>query len=54
MVEDIKLSNRSNAPSEAAAKVALKPPGPTPATDPRWGQENCCVREFWAVIERDG
>jgi hypothetical protein len=63
-----KFSNSINAPSEAAAKAATsrrKPlpspsPGPTldpmiPATpDPRWGIENCCVREFWAVIDTDG
>lgn len=46
-----------NAPTEAAAKAAFEPAGraaDVPQTpDPRWGVENCCVREFWAVIERD-
>jgi hypothetical protein len=44
----------TNAPSGAsldkvmaAAKVAA------PASE-AYGVENCCVREFWAVIERDG
>jgi hypothetical protein len=59
-----KFSNSLNAPSEAAAKAATSPravPGPAPSPDPmepptpdpRWGVENCCVREFWAVIDRD-
>ena len=49
-----------NAPSEAAHKAALVPapageaaPGVPATPDPRWGVERCCVREFWAVIERD-
>jgi|GEM_PF-1348101 hypothetical protein len=48
--------NTLNAPHEAGAKAALTATGPAavPATpDPRWGVEGCCVREFWAVIERD-
>ncbi len=59
-----KISNSLNAPSEAAAKAATSPrpvPGPAPrpdpmvppTPDPRWGIENCCVREYWAVIDRD-
>ena len=59
-----KFSNSLNAPSEAAAKAATSPravprPAPSPdpmvppTPDPRWGVENCCVREFWAVIDRD-
>jgi hypothetical protein len=59
-----KFSNSLNAPSEAVAKAATSPrpgPGPAPAPDPmvpptpdpRWGVEHCCVREFWAVIDRD-
>jgi hypothetical protein len=57
MADEKKLSNTINAPSESAHKAAIaRAPGappvlPTP--DPRWGVENCCVREFWAVIERD-
>jgi hypothetical protein len=49
-----------NAPSDAAHKAALVPaaagkaaPGVPTTPDPRWGVERCCVREFWAVIERD-
>ncbi|HEX2835192.1 MAG TPA: hypothetical protein VHW00_19420 [Thermoanaerobaculia bacterium] len=49
-----------NAPDEATHKRVLAaatggaqfPAPPTP--DPRWGVEHCCVREFWAVVERDG
>jgi hypothetical protein len=57
---DEKLHNTLNAPSAAAAKAAVE--GRTdaagaagvPATpDPRWGVQDCCIREFWAVIERD-
>jgi len=50
--------NTLNAPDEATHKKAIAPaPGRAeiPSTpDPRWGVEGCCVREFWAVIERDG
>ena len=59
-----KMSNSLNAPSEAAARAATTPrplPAPPPrpdpmvppTPDPRWGVEHCCVREFWAVIDRD-
>jgi hypothetical protein len=57
MADDKKLSNRINAPSESAAKdarMAKDGSWPIPvAPDPRWGVENCCVREFWAVVETD-
>jgi hypothetical protein len=49
-----------NAPSQAAHADAVRPavggavhPGVPGTPDPRWGVECCCVREFWAVIERD-
>jgi hypothetical protein len=50
-----------NAPNEAAHRAALaaatgaapEAPAVPPTPDPRWGVEGCCVREFWAVIERD-
>jgi hypothetical protein len=52
------IHNTLNAPHEAAAKAALSAvltgPAAVPATpDKRWGVESCCVRQFWAVIERD-
>ncbi len=47
-----KIHDTLNAPDEATAKAAPTP-GVPPTPDPRWGVENCCVREFWAVIERD-
>ena len=60
MAEEHKSHNTLNAPSEAAHKAALVPaaagepaPGVPKTPDPRWGVERCCVREFWAVIERD-
>lgn len=49
-------NNHLNAPSGAAARAAAEAAGQetVPRTpDPKWGVENCCVREFWAVIERD-
>src|ERR1043166_4610155 len=53
-------SNTINAPDEATHKKAISArfspgqPFPAPVTpDPRWGVEACCVREFWAVVERD-
>jgi hypothetical protein len=60
MADEKQLHNTLNAPSEAAAKAAVAARAETagaagvPATpDPRWGVQDCCVREFWAVIERD-
>ena len=47
-----------NAPDEATHRKVIGPTAGQPAVpatpDPRWGVEACCVREFWAVIERDG
>ena len=58
MTEEKQRSNTLNAPSDAAASAAVAPrvgeAAVPPTPDPRWGVENCCVREFWAVIERDG
>jgi hypothetical protein len=61
--KDTTAHNTLNAPHEAAAKAAILPPGirpvggipsgPMPAQGARLGYEGCCVREFWAVIERD-
>lgn len=58
MAEEQKPSGHDtlNAPDEAAHQAALAAPAAeaVPRTpDPRWGVERCCVREFWAVIERD-
>lgn len=60
MADEKQLHNTLNAPSEAAVKAAVAARADAagtsgvPATpDPRWGVQNCCVREFWAVIERD-
>ena len=55
---DPKIHDTLNAPHEDAAKAAISakpaPGAPTPGIpDPRYGVEQCCVREFWAVIERD-
>lgn len=58
MAEEKKQQNTLNAPNQAAAKAAVfakerRSDSVPPTPDPRWGIENCCVREFWAVIERD-
>jgi len=51
-----KIHDTLNAPNDAAAKAAtsphVQPPKPG-IPDPRYGVEQCCVREFWAVVERD-
>jgi hypothetical protein len=47
-----KIHDTLNAATEADARAPS--PGVPPTPDPRWGVEHCCVREFWAVIERDG
>jgi hypothetical protein len=42
-----------NTPDELAANEALTPLAvPDPGSNS--GVENCCVREFWAVVEYDG
>ena len=51
-----KIHDNLNAPNEAAAQAAIPAhvPPPRPGMpDPRFGVEQCCIREFWAVIERD-
>ena len=51
-----KIHDTLNAPDDAAAKAAISAKAPLPRPgmpDPRYGVEQCCVREFWAVIERD-
>jgi hypothetical protein len=51
-----KIHDTLNAPDDAAAQAATsaRVPPPRPGTpDPRYGVEQCCVREFWAVVERD-
>lgn len=45
-----------NAPDKRTAELARAPRaaiGVPPTPDARWGAQGCCVREFWAVIERD-
>ena len=42
-----------NAPDERTAKLACTPQ-PVKDAAAKLGVEHCCVREFWAVIERDG
>jgi hypothetical protein len=56
--DEKKQHDTINAPSEAAAKAVITrekrtDPAVPVTPDPRWGVEKCCVREFWAVIERD-
>lgn len=47
-------ARREAAPgAAAAAKVGLALPA-TPDSSARFGKEECCVREFWAVVETDG
>jgi hypothetical protein len=51
-----KIHDTLNAPNDAAAKAAISarvPPPKEGMPDPLYGVEQCCVREFWAVVERD-
>jgi hypothetical protein len=51
-----KIHDTLNAPTETAAKAAISSRVASPGEgmpDPRYGVEQCCVREFWAVVERD-
>lgn len=43
-----------NAPDERAAVAARKVIAPAKDDPAKYGVERCCVREYWAVIERDG
>ncbi len=42
-----------NAPSASAAKLALSAAAPA-AAEAALTYECCCVRQYWAVVERDG
>lgn len=51
-----KIHDTLNAPNDAAAKAAISARAPIPqegVPDPRYGVEQCCVREFWAVVDGD-
>lgn len=43
----------ANTPSESAAKLALRAAAPAPE-EVALTYECCCVRHYWAVVERDG
>jgi hypothetical protein len=48
-----KIEDTLNAPDERSAEEARKPQAVK--DDPaKYGVEGCCVREYWAVVERDG
>ena len=52
--EASKIHHTLNAPNDAAAKAAISARVASPKDgmpDPRYGVEQCCVREFWAVVE---
>lgn len=42
-----------NAPDERSAQLA-RIPQPVEDEAAKLGVENCCIREYWAVVERDG
>ncbi|MFL5385424.1 MAG: hypothetical protein ACJ8GN_23125 [Longimicrobiaceae bacterium] len=52
MADDKQKHQRLNAPDEHAAKAALKAAAQPGGS--QFGVEDCCVREFWAVVETDG
>ena len=54
--EASQIHHTLNAPNDAAAKAAISArvaPPKEGMPDPRYGVEQCCVREFWAVVEGD-
>jgi len=55
MADDSKKTDEANfnAPDERAAKAA-RTAQPVKDEAAKLGVERCCVREFWAVVERDG
>lgn len=55
MADEKKISDTLNAADEKAHKAMLTPAAaPAVVDDKKFGVENCCVRQFWAVVERDG
>ena len=55
--EERKIPDTLNAADEKSHKPALTTaaaPTAAPVDDKKFGVENCCVRTFWAVVERDG
>ena len=53
-IKDITIDQPNfNAPDERAAKLA-RTPQPVKDEAAKLGVENCCIREYWAVVERDG
>jgi hypothetical protein len=52
MADDRKKPETLNTPAGQGGKTALRAAG-QPGTS-QFGVEDCCVREFWAVVERDG
>jgi hypothetical protein len=56
-MEDTRKNQALNTPDERAASAALSPaeaPAAAPTNPALFGAEGCCVREFWAVVERNG
>ncbi len=51
--EKIIKEDNYNAPDERAAQLA-RTPQPVKDEAAKLGVENCCIREYWAVVERDG
>ena len=53
-IKEITLKEASfNAPDERSAQLA-RIPQPVENEAAKLGVENCCIREYWAVVERDG
>jgi hypothetical protein len=54
MADEKKPDSGSTLNAPSGAKLAAADKAAAAATPETFGAEGCCVREFWAVVERDG
>ena len=49
----MKVANEFNAPKKTALRIAPLPPKGKDNPD-KYGKQGCCVKEYWAVVDRNG